>query len=259
VGHRHHDSEFRLSNISRTMQSNVMGEMMRGSRLTSVGLATALALAATGASAEGFGDRGSVKDGRYAAPLNWTGFHVAAAAAYGIGVTDLVNDGTDGFDTGLRGVQGVLAIGYDWQLSPLWVLGVFGDYAFGEIEGAFDAADDTFTIDKQWAVGGRLGLLATPSTLLYASAGYTRADFEVSGNTLNITDKETMDGYFVGLGVEQAISRNLALKIDYRFSDYKEITSIELATARDELASDVHSLRLGLTWKFGRDDRGLIK
>jgi outer membrane immunogenic protein len=98
-------------------------------------------------------------------------------------------------------------------------LGLFGDYALGKIEGTFDEADDNFTIDKQWAVGARLGLIVAPSTLLYTSAGYTRADIEVSGL---FSIEETLDGYFVRLGVEQAINRNLSLKVDYRFSDYED-------------------------------------
>jgi hypothetical protein len=54
---------------------------MRVFRSTFLGLTAgaAPALAVTRASAEGLGDRGSVKDGPYAAPLSWTGFYVGAA------------------------------------------------------------------------------------------------------------------------------------------------------------------------------------
>jgi outer membrane immunogenic protein len=183
-------------------------------------------------------------DGFHAAPPIWTGFYFGAAAGYGIGVTDLKDNGVELFDTGLRGAQGVVVAGYDWQLSPALMLGVFGDYAFGEIEGSFNDADDIFAVDKQWAIGARLGLLATPSTLFYASAGYTRADFEVSSDDLSLNN-ETLDGYFVGLGVEQAISRNLAFKLDYRFSDYRDFTS-----GNSTLDNEVHSVRLGLNWRF---------
>jgi outer membrane immunogenic protein len=153
------------------------------------------------------------------------------------------------FDIGMRAAQGVAAIGYDWQLSPAWVLGLFGDYAFGKIKGAFDEAGDGVTIDKQWAAGARLGLIITPSTLLYTSVGYTRADFEVSGF---LSIQKTLDGYFVGLGVEQAINRNLSLKLDYRFSDYEDFTFGVF-----NFDNEIHSVRAGVTWKFG--DGALIK
>jgi outer membrane immunogenic protein len=213
-------------------------------------MAAALAFAATSAGAEGLEDRGSVREGAYAAPLKWTGPYLGAAAAYGIAVSELSGGGeNDVFDIALRGAQGVVTVGYDWQLSPVWVLGLFGDYAFGKIEGTFDEADDNFIIDKQWAVGARLGLVVTPSTLLYTSAGYTRADVEVSGF---FSIEETLDGYFAGLGVEQAINRNLSLKLDYRFSDYEDFTFQGF-----NFDNEVHSVRLGLTWRFG--DRALIK
>jgi outer membrane immunogenic protein len=103
-------------------------------------------------------------------------------------------------------------------------------------------------IDKQWAIGGRLGILSTPSTLLYASAGYTHADFEASQLGFNVID-EAVDGIFVGLGYEQTISRNLSLKLDYRFSDYEDLVLGNGANVGNE----VHSVRLGVNWKFGRD------
>jgi outer membrane immunogenic protein len=121
---------------------------------------------------------------------------------YGTGTAELeIGDFLQ--DVGLRGVQGGVAVGYDFRLNPQWVLGLFGDYAFGETDGLGEA-DFKLAIDKQWAIGGRLGLLATSSTLFYASAGYTRANFEASDGGETLID-ETLDGFFVGLGVEQAV------------------------------------------------------
>lgn len=212
--------------------------------------AAALAFAATAASAEGLLDRGSVKDAPYAAPAHIrSGLSVGAGVGYGVGTSTLTN-GTEADDASLRGAQGVVAVGYDWQVGPKLVLGILADYAFGQLDGTL-AAD--LTIEKQWAIGGRLGVLATPSTLLYASAGYTRADFEVISDLpgLLLADR-TLDGIFLGLGVEQALTRNIALKLDYRFSNYQDFKD---ATSGLRFDNEVHSVRLGVNWRFGRDDR----
>jgi outer membrane immunogenic protein len=235
------------------VESNKMGDTMRDLRFACLGLMTAaaLALAATGATAEGLGDRGSVRDGPYAGPLSWTGFYASAAVGYGTGTTEL----GDPFqtDVSLRGMQGAVSAGYDFQFSHRWVLGVFLDYSFGEIDGTFDTIAK-LAIDKQWAIGGRLGLLATPSTLLYTSAGYTRADFEASQSGVTIAD-ETLDGFFAGLGIEQAINHNLSVKLDYRFSDYEDI-AVNGSTNFD---NEVHSVRLGVNWKFHTDHGAQLK
>jgi outer membrane immunogenic protein len=178
----------------------------------------------------------------YRGSSQWTGFYVGGAVGYGSGTTEFTGSAAGDFDISLRGVQGIVALGYDFQLSRSWVLGLFADYAFGELSGR--AGDDiTSTIENQWAIGGRLGYLQS-STLWYGTAGYTEADwhFRISTRSGN----ETLSGYFVGLGVEQAFSQNLSLKLEYRFSNYEAVPG---ALSFD---TDVNSIRLGVNWKLGR-------
>jgi outer membrane immunogenic protein len=237
--------------IFRAMESNSMRDTMGGFRLASVGLITAaaLTLAAKDISAEGIAGRAGIKEGPYAAPLGWTGFYVGAAVGYGFD-TDRLDAGGERFDFSLTGTQGVLSAGYDFQLSPRIVVGVFGDYGFGELDGFSE--NIKFTVEEQWAIGARLGVLATPSTLLYASGGYTQAEFAFSDSDENTS--KTLDGVFVGLGVEQTINRGLSLRLDYRFSSYEDVEVGEFIHD-----NDTHSVRLGLSWRFGRDHPAQIK
>lgn len=55
------------------------------------------------------------------------------------------------------------------------------------------------------------------------------------------------NGFFVGGGVEQVLSRNVSLKFEYRFSDYDDVT-----VAGTKFDNEVHSVRLGVNYKFGR-------
>lgn len=189
----------------------------------------------------------------YTAPAPmWSGLYVGAAVGYSSGnsTLHLIDSGLPPFDNNLREQHGAVTVGYDFQIAPRWVAGVFADFALGTTEFASQVA--TIAIDKQWAIGGRLGVLATPSTLLYASAGYTGADLEAKVGGVIPIASGTLDGYFVGLGGEQALSRNLSLKVDYRFSAYGDITDVTQDTGQSTVSdTNVHSLRLGVSYRFG--------
>jgi outer membrane immunogenic protein len=132
--------------------------------------------------------------------------------------------------------EGVLAIGYDFRLAPALVAGVFADYAFG--------GSPEGTVGDRWAVGARLGVLATQSALLYASAGYTEGDSQFDF-------PHRLRGYFVGAGAEYLVTANLSLKVDYRFSDHKD-WDVDFGFGNTfTLDADIHSFRLGVNWRFG--------
>ncbi len=146
-------------------------------------------------------------------------------------------------DPSLKGAQGSVALGYDFQLTPGLVLGAFADYTFGAVDTTFSLT--TFSFDNQWSIGTRLGLVRSCCTLWYATAGYTQADFRISEEGRSL--EETMKGYFVGLGVEQALSKNVSLKLEYRYSDYDDVTVLGVA-----FDNEAHAIRLGANWKLGR-------
>jgi outer membrane immunogenic protein len=193
----------------------------------------ALSFAATQASADG--RRGGVKD--YDRPFSWTGFYVGAAVGVGIGSTDIESE----LDIGLKGAQGIVSVGYDRQLNDRVVVGLFADYAFGDVDG--NLGELNLAISNQWGIGGRLGFLVTQSSLWYATAGWTRADFDLSAGGDSIGD--SIDGFFIGGGVEQVLSRNVSLKLEYRFSSYDDVN-----IDGGKFENDVHSVRLGFNYKF---------
>jgi outer membrane immunogenic protein len=207
-----------------------------------IGVAASVGLlcAATVASADGprYGIKDAAPDDK---PFSWTGFYVGTAVGYSDAALALTFD-TFSADVGLNGAQGIVSAGYDWQLTQRVVAGVLVDYAFGKVDGSFGA--DRLSIDNQFAIGGRLGYLLNPKSLLFATAGWTRAKFESADFTRLNT---SVHGFFVGGGLEQALSNNLSLALEYRFSDYNAFSSLD-----DKFNNDVHSVRLGLNYKFGR-------
>jgi outer membrane immunogenic protein len=209
-----------------------------------IAAAAALALAAAEAGAEGYERGRSIKDAVLpgdCCQTHWGGLYVGAAAGYGLGTMRFVH--ADVSDPSLKGSQGSLALGYDFVLKPGLVLGAFADYTFGAVDTTFSLT--TFSFDNQWSVGARLGLVRSCCTLWYGMVGYTQAEFEISDQ--GVINAETMKGYFVGLGVEQALSKNVSLKLEYRYSDYDDFTVLGFA-----FDNETHAVRLGANWKLGR-------
>jgi len=180
-----------------------------------------------------------------ASAYNWTGFYLAGGGGYGLFSADqhTVTGGVNGVDTrsGGRGYFGTVGGGYDWQLNPSWVVGIFGDAQFGDISGSLaDAANGVtgrMKNDTNYAAGARLGYLISPNALSYVNVGYSHADFkgatlvDNTGTVVGSTGKSHRDGWFLGGGVENSLnifgisSPGWFMKTEYRVAEYNRKTS----------------------------------
>jgi hypothetical protein len=98
-------------------------------------IAAAVALAAAEAGAEGYERDRSIGDATLpgdCCQVRWDGLYFGAAAGYSLGTMRFVD--ADVSDPSLKGAQGSVALGYDFQLKPGLVLGVFADYTFGTVD-----------------------------------------------------------------------------------------------------------------------------
>ena len=110
--------------------------------------------------------------------------------------------------------------------------------------GATNTQTHRVSLGNVFDIGGRLGYLATDRTLLYGlagySAGYINSASSISvvhdaGSILNSFDLTTQtkgwhSGFTIGSGVEQALTDQITLKVEYRYSEYGH--------ARSSAASD---------------------
>jgi opacity protein-like surface antigen len=146
------------------------------------------------------------------------------------------------------GAFGVVTVGYDRVLRQGWVGGVFADYDFGSgISGDVSVGGVQASLDHNhsWAVGARLGYLVTPSTLLYGTAGYTQAQFELDG-----FGSQTFGGYFVGAGVETFLRQNWTVRLEYRYSDFGDERIVDTASTTADLDLSMHTARVVLTYRL---------
>ncbi|MFV0623648.1 outer membrane protein [Sphingomonas sp. ac-8] len=104
-------------------------------------------------------------------------------------------------------------------------------------------------------LGVRAGVMATPSTLVYAKGGYTNAKLNVVGydGDVDVDQNYELDGYRIGAGVEQAIGTNTYAKLEYRYSNYSS-ADFRFGDGTDSGSFDVdtdrHQVAVGVGMRF---------
>jgi outer membrane immunogenic protein len=184
----------------------------------------------------------------------------------GIGGYDILKSGNqddDGTDTsddeGDESLEGALygvGVGFDFDLGGI-VAGVEGEFSEStgkqEIDESIDAPFfGRIKTGRDLYVGGRLGVRAAPSTLVYGKAGYTNtkidARFEdAAANALDFDDK--VDGWRLGAGVEQLFGQNAFAKLEYRYSKYGDL-EYEGTDMEADIDLDRHQFVAGIGFRF---------
>jgi outer membrane immunogenic protein len=175
------------------------------------------------------------------ASTNWTGFYLNGGGGYGFWTADTSTSRPNGGAAiptlpatqrdGGRGWLGRVGGGFDYQFDPRIVAGVFADYDVSSLKGTIQDAVAGVTTDikqtSSWAVGGRVGWLATPEILTYINAGFSSAHFSSGSMVCQLaisapfcsgytTPSFTANGWFLGGGVESSLGsgwfwRNVSL------------------------------------------------
>jgi outer membrane immunogenic protein len=176
---------------------------------------------------------------------SWTGFYVGVggglsslnnkiSAQPGPDPSSPVSASLNGL--GATGALATITAGYDYQMMRSFVVGVFGDYDFHSLKSELSlnipsaplSVHGEFSVNRQWSVGGRMGYLTSPSTLVFLSGGYTElsvSDFtaNLSGGDTNLAVAATVPtiaGGFVGAGFETKLTSSVSLRGEYRFTDF---------------------------------------
>ena len=192
-------------------------------------------------------------------------------------------------------------LSFNWQLAPQWVVGLEGDvgfanqsttlsgFSFGPDGQIFSSsAADKLSVKTTWdaSARGRLGVLVTPTTLVYATGGGAWQHFDVISTCTSactpgnfapaiVSNSVTKAGWTIGGGIETALWGHWLLRGEYRFADFGA-SSFAIARTRPNpssnnssvvdtfnLALRTHMASLGLAYKFGdpvastRPDAGL--
>lgn len=204
---------------------------------------------------------------------NWTGFYVGAHVGgawtngtYNRLVTDPFFDLTAGeaFGSRISGILGGTHIGYNWQATPNFVLGVEASASFlgNRRTGATPAGGtvigttDTFTLSNNFLGGlaGRAGF-AVGNALIYGKAGLALGTFgfrQAQGGVA-YNSSATRAGLLLGAGVEYAFAPNWSVGVEYnfnRFGGYFIPAASCGAPGCYRVTNDVHVAKVSLNYLF---------
>jgi outer membrane immunogenic protein len=234
---------------------------------------------------------------------SWTGAYIGLNAGYGWGDSEVVTStvfapagyfrpssvpavNAAGAQTiKPNGFTGGGQIGYNWQASPVTVVGLEADFEYFGLKGSSTSgavypccAPTAFTINQSvktdWLATfrARLGYLVTPNALIYVTGGGAVTDLK---GTFIFTDtfatanesasfSSTKLGWTVGGGVEWTLWSGWTAKAEYLFVSFPSasVTSNNLTAFTPAVASptntfthsadlDAHIARFGLNYKLG--------
>jgi outer membrane immunogenic protein len=248
------------------------------------------------------------------AAYDWTGFYAGLNAGYGWGETSSTNLPFDqasqiffgqfpqtNFDASFRQAGAIAGgqMGYNWQFSDRVVAGLESDLQWSDLRGharrvgnitglsnmSFDAVPDR-RLEWFGTLRGRLGLLVTPTLLLYGTGGLAYGETRSGGNIvfssgigqtiLNApifscsvvapncyagSDRQTSLGWSAGAGGELRFGANWSAKLEYLHVDLPS-TSVRLVSPSPPSGPGVSTVfrfnhqsydfvRVGFNYKFG--------
>jgi len=206
---------------------------------------------------------------------DWSGFYVGAnvGGAWNSGTT--TNTALDGtfVSSGAAKNSGVIGggqIGYNYMLSPNFVVGIEADVDATSLKGSvlsIDGSNQHSTkLDEFGTVRGRAGI-AQNNWLFYGTGGYawsegtvTRTQFAAVVSMPPIpapagtveTSSNTRNGWVAGAGVEWGIAQNWTARVEYLYLDLGNATSVFPLSNRQQTSSlTINVARFGVNYKFG--------
>ncbi|TPK81476.1 porin family protein [Mesorhizobium sp. B2-4-13] len=196
----------------------------------------------------------------FAAPTySWTGFYVGGALGAGTAVhklgVDFGGGSVDANGLGSEGVFGELSGGYDYDFGT-WVAGVQIDGRYSGIRSKLDFFGASVKLDSDYGFDalGRVGAKVNESTLAYVIGGYSYQHFDLHGSDPigDIIDWNK-SGFTVGGGLETAVSSNMTVGLEYRYSQFaKKDFSSEFGAPDGTLTdkASFQTVRIGAKYKF---------
>lgn len=204
---------------------------------------------------------------------NWGGIYIGASAGWvGTDIDWRYPNGTG--PTGIDHSNGLLGghVGLQHQMGR-FVVGIEGTWAGthafddGDYDGGLCSGNVNFRcvgrLHSIWTLGARAGVTLGDHWLLYATGGFaqgrisTQTRSVATGNTFDMTSSNN-DGYFIGAGIEYALTKNVLLGVEYvhvDLADRNVPANNNLASeVRTNLNADVDVVRARLTFKLGRPE-----
>jgi opacity protein-like surface antigen len=203
-----------------------------------------------------------------ASAYSWAGAYIGVHAGAGASNLTYYDPAFPAWSLSHRpqGAIGGLQVGYNQQYGA-WVVGAEADVSAGDIKGGITDtqpgfAGDRFDAKVRWlgTFTGRAGY-AVDRTLIYAKAGFgwanTHVDYLFGGGGFGPAAVDVVRwGWTAGAGIEQALWNGWSAKAEYNYVDFGNSGLVIFAPLPDgfvgSFAQDLHLVKLGLNYRFGR-------
>lgn len=155
----------------------------------------------------------------------------------------------------INGFIGGVYAGYNWEFSNAYLFGLEGDINYADLSKdtniSLSNVNQVWNTRAEWesALRARFGV-NYERLLPYVAGGvaFLGVKTEIREGNLNTgVSSRTNVGFTIGAGVDYALTNNLLLRAEYRYSDYGKkgtfagITETKLTT---------NNVRLGIAYKF---------
>ena len=237
------------------MKCTMVAGLLAGTVLASAVLAGAFGQSAANAADLG-GARPVVPPQDFSPPFDrrplhlerWTGFYLGGTLGYGFG-SGRAGGQVGAFPLDLDGGLGTVLAGYNWQQQAI-VLGVEADLGTGGLGTSTVTSFGVLQseLNAMGSMRARLGVLLTPTLMLYGTAGFAWAniDFRLQGGQ---SQSETFFGYQLGVGGEMMISDHVGLRLEYLHTDLGAERVLHNGQ-QNVYDPDFQTIRAGVTLKF---------
>jgi outer membrane immunogenic protein len=198
---------------------------------------------------------------------NWTGFYIGANLG-GAWASGTLTDNLTGasFTGNHSGVIGGGTVGYNWQISPNFVVGIEGTFD-GTSIGTTSNIVSVPILGTPTAVQGSIGTnwvstlaarfgIAVNNILYYAKGGGGLADNSASlTNTItgtSVSTSNTRSGWLVGGGIEYGMTPNWTIKAEYDYLRMSNWTNSGPLSPVDtfSLSRQINMFTVGVNYKF---------
>jgi outer membrane immunogenic protein len=198
---------------------------------------------------------------------NWTGFYIGANLG-GAWASGTLTDNLTGasFTGNHSGVIGGGTLGYNWQVSPNFVVGFEGTFDGTSIGNTSNIVSVPIlgtptaiqgSIGTNWVatLAARFGI-AVNNVLYYAKGGGGWADNSASlTNTItgaSVSASNTRSGWLVGGGIEYAVSPSWTIKAEYDYLGLSNWTNSGPLSPIDtfNISRQINMFTVGVNYKF---------
>ena len=152
------------------------------------------------------------------------------------------------------GVVGGAQIGYNYQLTPLFVVGLETDFQGSSVGGGGNQGwGATRSVDWFGTVRGRAGVsMLNAQLLLYGTGGFAYGDLRLNYGWLG-SQARTGTGWTAGGGLEYAFLPNWSAKVEYLYTNIgANYDSIYVAPfiVESQQRAHLNTVRAGVNYRF---------